>query len=57
MTSPLNFTYTMVIERVTGTVEKLGSYLERVSDWEEFGYHFLPEDKEYLVQVFAMHST
>ena len=39
-------------------MQKLGSYLERVLNWEEFGYQLLPEDKEYLVQVYAtMHST
>ena len=33
------------------TMQKLGSYLEKVLDWEDFGYQLLPESKEYLVQV------
>lgn len=33
------------------TMQKLGFYLERVTEWEAFGYQLLPEDKGYLVEV------
>ena len=29
----------------------MGTYLEKVTDWEEFGYHLLPENKEHLMEV------
>ena len=32
-------------------MQKLTSFLEKVTDWEAFGYQLLPEDKEHLVQV------
>ena len=35
-------------------MQKLGSCLEKVTDWEAFGYQLLPEDKEHLVQVHTM---
>ena len=32
-------------------MQKLGIYLEKVMNWEAFGYQLLPEDKEHLVEV------
>ena len=32
-------------------MQKLGIYLEKVTDWEAFGYQLLPEDKEHLIEV------
>ena len=32
-------------------MQKLGSYLEKVINWEAFGYQLLPEEKEHLVEV------
>ena len=40
---------------IVPTMQKLGSFLEKVMDWEEFGYQLLPEDKEHLVQVHNVH--
>ena len=33
------------------TIQKLGMYLEKVTDWEAFGYQLLPEEKGYLMEV------
>ena len=33
------------------TIQKLSIYLEKVTDWETFGYQLLPEDKEQVIQV------
>ena len=33
------------------TIQKLGIYLDKVVDWEAFGYQLLPEDKEHLMEV------
>ena len=33
------------------SIKKLGLYLEKVTDWEAFGYQLLPEKKEYLIEV------
>ena len=35
-------------------MKKLGSYLEEVLDWEKFAYQLLPEEKEYLVEVWSL---
>ena len=32
-------------------MQKLGIYLEKVMNWEAFGYQLLPEDKEHLMEV------
>ena len=29
----------------------MGIYLEKVTNWEEFGYQLLPEEKEHLMEV------
>ena len=34
-------------------MQKLVPYLDKVVDWEKFGYQLLPEDKEHLVQVYT----
>ena len=36
---------------IVPTMQKLGIYLEKVTDWEAFGYQLLPEDKEHLIEV------
>ena len=33
------------------TLQKLGSFLEKLLEWEAFGIQLLPEDKTYLVEV------
>ena len=33
------------------TIKKLGLYLEKVTNWEAFGYQLLPEEKEDLIEV------
>ena len=33
------------------TIQKMGIYLDKVVDWEAFGYQLLPEDKEHLMEV------
>ena len=33
------------------SIKKLVSYLEKVKNWEAFGYQLLPEQKEHLVEV------
>ena len=32
-------------------MQKLVPYLDKVVEWEKFGYQLLPEDKEHLVEV------
>ena len=32
-------------------MKKLVPYLDKVPDWERFGYQLLPEAKEHLIQV------
>ena len=32
-------------------MKKLVPYLDKVPDWERFGYQLLPEEKEHLIQV------
>ena len=32
-------------------MKKLVRYLDKVVDWETFGYQLLPEEKEHLIQV------
>ena len=32
-------------------MKKLVPYLDKVPDWETFGYQLLPEKKEHLIQV------
>ena len=29
----------------------MGIYLDKIVDWEAFGYQLLPEDKEHLMEV------
>ena len=33
------------------TIQKMGVYLEKVTDWEAFGYQLLPENRKYLMEV------
>ena len=33
------------------SIKKLILYLEKVTDWEAFGYQLLPEEKEHLIGV------
>ena len=33
------------------TIQKMGIYLDKIVDWEAFGYQLLPEDKEHLMEV------
>ena len=37
----------------------MGIYLEKVADWQAFGYQLLPEEKENLVEVasFMLHDN
>ena len=42
-----------IIHFLVPTVQKLELYLEKVTDWEAFGYQLLPEEKEYLLEVTA----
>ena len=39
---------------IVPTMKKLVSYLEEVLDWEKFAYQLLPEEKEYLVEVWSL---
>ena len=36
---------------IVPTIQKLGLYLEKVTDWEAFGYQLLPEEKEHLMEI------
>ena len=40
-----------VINFIEPTLQKLGSFLEKLLEWEAFGIQLLPEDKTYLVAV------
>ena len=42
-----------IIHFLVPTIQKLELYLEKVTDWEAFGYQLLPEEKEYLLEVTA----
>ena len=41
----------LILHFLVPTIQKLGLYLEKVTDWEAFGYQLLPEEKEYLIEV------
>ena len=41
----------LIIHFLVPTIQKLGLYLEKVTDWEAFGYQLLPERKEHLMEV------
>ena len=41
----------LIIHFLVPTIQKLGLYLEKVTDWEAFGYQLLPEAKEHLIEV------
>ena len=36
---------------IVPTIQKLGLCLEKVANWEAFGYQLLPEAKEHLIEV------
>ena len=47
----------LVIIIVVPTIQKMGLYLEKVKDWEVFGYQLLPENKEHLVEVHVLNKS
>ena len=47
----------LVIIIVVPTIQKMGLYLEKVTDWEAFGYQLLPENKEYLMEVRELNKS